>query len=44
MRLETLSLIEDDNEFKLHTGVKKEVFFKMLSILEDEYKRLHVNW
>ena len=43
MRLETLLLIEDDNEFKLHTGVKKKVFFKMLSILDEEYKTLHVH-
>lgn len=41
--MEQLLKIEDDDEFKLQTGVRKEVFFKMLSILNDKYKEIRKN-
>lgn len=41
--MEKLLLIEDETQFKLQTGVKKEVFMKMLDILTAEFNELHKN-
>jgi len=36
-------LISDEKEFKLQTGVKRNVFFQMLEILTDEFNKQHKN-
>lgn len=36
-------MIEDDKEFKLQTGLKREVFFKILEFLTEKFEETHKN-
>ncbi len=43
IRYEKILEIQDDAEFKLQTGMKREVFFKMLDFLTDKFNEAHKN-
>ena len=42
MRVESLLKIEDEITFKLHTGLRRHVFFDILAILQKEYDAAHI--
>lgn len=41
IRYEKILAIKDDKEFKLQTGLKREVFFKMLDFLTEKFNKAH---
>lgn len=43
IRYEKILEIQDDAEFKLQTGMKREVFFRILDFLTDKFNEAHKN-